>query len=256
MANEAIQNNSCCAVKILGGRSVAGLGGSRPPRPHATNKARQATEYSVKLQSYSKTVRQCGGGGQSMQRVRALNMALHDILLLGAVLGSTAFTIFLLSLPSRYQAHTSGPSSPEREGHPHDGSAESRDSQVVTSVQVLVLGDIGRSPRMQYHAISIAKNGGRVDLIGYQGQQHLPPVPRSQNLTISRINTTPEHYFGSSYLYRTYSASTAIVANRKQDVVFNSRAVKGAMANLEFMVDIRLSDKACEVDAGPGTSTA
>ncbi|KAM0285958.1 hypothetical protein ACHAQH_001145 [Verticillium albo-atrum] len=34
-------------------------------------------------------------------------------------------------------------------------------------VQVLVLGDVGRSPRMQYHAISVIKNGGRVDLVGY-----------------------------------------------------------------------------------------
>ena len=36
-------------------------------------------------------------------------------------------------------------------------------------IQVLVLGDVGRSPRMQYHAISIAKNGGLVNLIGYIG---------------------------------------------------------------------------------------
>ncbi|ORY58217.1 family 1 glycosyltransferase [Pseudomassariella vexata] len=42
------------------------------------------------------------------------------------------------------------------------------------SVQVLVLGDIGRSPRMQYHASSIAKHGGRVDLIGYHES---PPHP-------------------------------------------------------------------------------
>lgn len=39
-----------------------------------------------------------------------------------------------------------------------------------TRVQVLVLGDIGRSPRMQYHALSIAKNGGLVDLFGYLGE--------------------------------------------------------------------------------------
>lgn len=38
------------------------------------------------------------------------------------------------------------------------------------SAQVLVLGDIGRSPRMQYHALSIAKHGGDVQLIGYQGK--------------------------------------------------------------------------------------
>lgn len=36
-------------------------------------------------------------------------------------------------------------------------------------IQILVLGDIGRSPRMQYHAISIAKHGRNVDLVGYKG---------------------------------------------------------------------------------------
>jgi beta-1,4-mannosyltransferase len=38
------------------------------------------------------------------------------------------------------------------------------------SVHVLVLGDIGRSPRMTYHALSIAKHGGKVNLIGYLGR--------------------------------------------------------------------------------------
>ena len=36
-------------------------------------------------------------------------------------------------------------------------------------IQVLVLGDIGRSPRMQYHALSVAKHGCKVDLVGYKG---------------------------------------------------------------------------------------
>lgn len=43
------------------------------------------------------------------------------------------------------------------------------------SAQVLVLGDIGRSPRMQYHALSIAKHGGSVELIGYNGT-HPPHI--------------------------------------------------------------------------------
>lgn len=38
------------------------------------------------------------------------------------------------------------------------------------SVHVVVLGDIGRSPRMTYHALSIAKHGGKVNLIGYLGK--------------------------------------------------------------------------------------
>ena len=31
---------------------------------------------------------------------------------------------------------------------------------------VVVLGDIGRSPRMQYHALSLTKEGFNVDIIG------------------------------------------------------------------------------------------
>lgn len=34
-------------------------------------------------------------------------------------------------------------------------------------VCVVVLGDIGRSPRMQYHALSLARHGYKVDMVGY-----------------------------------------------------------------------------------------
>ncbi|PVH85925.1 glycosyltransferase family 33 protein [Cadophora sp. DSE1049] len=60
-------------------------------------------------------------------------------------------------LPSRYVKH-----SPPKE------TTKGTANEPKISVQVLVLGDIGRSPRMQYHAMSIAKHGGRVDVIGYQ----------------------------------------------------------------------------------------
>jgi beta-1,4-mannosyltransferase len=36
-------------------------------------------------------------------------------------------------------------------------------------IQILVVGDIGRSPRMQYHALSVAKHGKQVDIVGYKG---------------------------------------------------------------------------------------
>lgn len=41
------------------------------------------------------------------------------------------------------------------------------------SVCLVVLGDIGRSPRMQYHALSLAQHGFEVDLVGYRGRFHL-----------------------------------------------------------------------------------
>lgn len=49
------------------------------------------------------------------------------------------------------------------------------------SVQVLVLGDIGRSPRMQYHALSLAKHGGKVDIIGFAGR--CTPLLRADTTT-------------------------------------------------------------------------
>jgi beta-1,4-mannosyltransferase len=40
-------------------------------------------------------------------------------------------------------------------------------------IQVLVVGDVGRSPRMQYHAMSVAKHGRQVDIVGYKGHKLL-----------------------------------------------------------------------------------
>jgi hypothetical protein len=43
-------------------------------------------------------------------------------------------------------------------------------------VAVLVLGDVGRSPRMQNHAVSLATAGWDVDLIGHKGPLPEQPV--------------------------------------------------------------------------------
>ncbi|TAQ86451.1 hypothetical protein B7494_g5227 [Chlorociboria aeruginascens] len=101
-----------------------------------------------------------------------------DVLLTLAVLASTTLTILLLLFPTRYIKHSppkaSGTNAPK------------------VSVQVLVLGDIGRSPRMQYHAMSIAKHGGRVDLIGYHG---ILPV---QWQMYNQANTNIKHKLDSA----------------------------------------------------------
>jgi beta-1,4-mannosyltransferase len=41
------------------------------------------------------------------------------------------------------------------------------------TVCVIVLGDIGRSPRMNYHALSFADLGYAVTFIGYKGEKKL-----------------------------------------------------------------------------------
>ncbi len=37
-------------------------------------------------------------------------------------------------------------------------------------IVVVVLGDLGRSPRMQYHANSLLKQGHTVSFVGYHGE--------------------------------------------------------------------------------------
>lgn len=44
-----------------------------------------------------------------------------------------------------------------------------RSHHSMRSVAILVLGDIGRSPRMMYHAQSFAENDFLTDIIGYGG---------------------------------------------------------------------------------------
>ncbi|KAK4234549.1 hypothetical protein C8A03DRAFT_47143 [Achaetomium macrosporum] len=69
---------------------------------------------------------------------------------------------------------------------PPAGSAEGR-----VSVHVLVLGDLGRSPRMTYHALSVAKHGGKVNLIGYLETSPHPDVVGNPNITINPLPAPP-----------------------------------------------------------------
>ncbi|CAG8983265.1 hypothetical protein HYALB_00002701 [Hymenoscyphus albidus] len=102
-----------------------------------------------------------------------------ELLLTLAVVLSTIVTGILLMLPSRYIKH----SPPKDRLHSSD--------EPKVSVQVLVLGDIGRSPRMQYHAMSITRHGGRVDLIGYQESTPHPGVVHSPSINIVPLTRPP-----------------------------------------------------------------
>lgn len=56
----------------------------------------------------------------------------------------------------------------------------------VSHVVVVVLGDVGRSPRMQYHAMSLASHGVRVTLVGYSGERCIGAVEDSPLVDTSR----------------------------------------------------------------------
>lgn len=58
-------------------------------------------------------------------------------------------------------------------------------------IQVLVIGDIGRSPRMQYHALSLAKHGYHVQIIGYQESTLHPDIVASNGISVVPLHPSP-----------------------------------------------------------------
>lgn len=65
---------------------------------------------------------------------------------------------------------------------------------------VLVLGDVGRSPRMQYHSLSLLEQGHYVTLIGYAGEGLIPPLLDA--LMPSDANETRCPYRGKLHVLR------------------------------------------------------
>lgn len=123
---------------------------------------------------------------------------------------STVFTIVIFTLPSHYESSKVPPISEDdfvedEKKRPCPGftylnkhRGDGKTMQPSTSVTILVLGDIGRSPRMQYHATSIAAHGGRVELVGYVESDVLPEIQASPLINIVSLNPVPEKLRTSS----------------------------------------------------------
>ncbi|GLA27510.1 chitobiosyldiphosphodolichol beta-mannosyltransferase [Aspergillus phoenicis ATCC 13157] len=90
---------------------------------------------------------------------------------------STALTIGILLLPSRHESSSV--------------TSQNAANEPKTTVQILVLGDIGRSPRMQYHALSVARNGGQVDMIGYHESDVHPEISSHPRISIVALPPHP-----------------------------------------------------------------
>ncbi|KAK1060541.1 mannosyltransferase [Friedmanniomyces endolithicus] len=133
-------------------------------------------------------------------------LLLWEVSLTVAVAASTLVTIIILTLPSTFshfkphKVTEANFSDDDKKNAERSGFAyyqkhkdEPGNLTIDASVQVVVLGDIGRSPRMQYHALSIATNGGKVDLIGYvdPNVDINPEVKAHRMITIVPIPSFP-----------------------------------------------------------------
>lgn len=56
---------------------------------------------------------------------------------------------------------------------------------------VIVLGDVGRSPRMQYHALSCAKEGFHVDLVGFGNSPLIQELREQPSIRLLTLRESP-----------------------------------------------------------------
>ena len=132
-------------------------------------------------------------------------ITLWEVSLTIAVVLSTALTFFIFTLPSGYNHFfpeevreedfsNEDKQDAERSGYAYYCKHKDREDilKIDATVQVVVLGDIGRSPRMQYHALSIASHGGQVDLIGYVDSDVHPDVQASRLINVVPIAPLPK----------------------------------------------------------------
>lgn len=122
-----------------------------------------------------------------------------------ALIISTAITIFMITVPSPY-SHFDTCEYAEDDFNDGDKTEAVRSGfdyylnhkddrgklRIDTTIQVVVLGDIGRSPRMQYHALSIASNGGRVELVGYTDSEVHPDITSHRFVNVVPITPFPK----------------------------------------------------------------
>ncbi|KAG7356507.1 Cleft lip and palate transmembrane protein 1 (CLPTM1) domain containing protein [Nitzschia inconspicua] len=67
-------------------------------------------------------------------------------------------------------------------------SKEPKEKVRSAHIIVIVLGDLGRSPRMQYHANSLLQAGHSVSLIGYVGEDLIPSLQNMEKESSGQLN--------------------------------------------------------------------
>ncbi|WPH00581.1 glycosyltransferase family 33 protein [Acrodontium crateriforme] len=130
---------------------------------------------------------------------------LYETSLVILVVGTLVLAGFIVTLPRTYNLQfseeitkddftTADKEDAERSGYANFEKLKNVKGalRIKATVQVVVLGDIGRSPRMQYHALSLARYGGKVQLIGYVESELHPDVKASRLIEVIPISPFPK----------------------------------------------------------------
>ncbi|CAG0884173.1 unnamed protein product [Darwinula stevensoni] len=92
------------------------------------------------------------------------------------------------------------------------GMKQKKEKEELPIVVVVVLGDLGHSPRMRYHVTSLRKEGFRVVFVGYKGSNLDPSILQDEGVKISYVrefNSFGKGFFG--YLLKTLLTCIALL---------------------------------------------
>ena len=103
-------------------------------------------------------------------------------------------------------------------------SFRTRNTSELRRVCVVVLGDVGRSPRMQYHALSFARVGYNVDLVGFGNSlviSELRENPKVKVLIVADPPTKPDYlprllYYVLKTVYQLFQLVGVILLKTKR----------------------------------------
>lgn len=99
------------------------------------------------------------------------------------------------------------------------------DSNNKKNVCVIVLGDIGRSPRMQYHVNSLLRHEYNVDLIGYGDTEPMHQIKDNPRCHIQQLTQFPESNLPNllKYIFKSIwqmlSLFIALFSIRRPDII-------------------------------------
>lgn len=73
----------------------------------------------------------------------------------------------------------------------------------MPNAAVVVVGDLGRSPRMQYHTLSLANqaNFDHVDFIGYGGSDCWSSVEEHPDISLHRLEERQPPFLGNVFVF-------------------------------------------------------
>lgn len=115
------------------------------------------------------------------------------------------------------------------------------------NVCVVVLGDIGRSPRMQYHSLALAEEGHKVDIIGYGETDPIDEIKRKELISYHYLPPVPNLHLPRlfNYIFKTIWQSVTLLFTliiiRCPDVILmqNPPAIPALLVCWLFKVAVR-----------------